>query len=292
MTRRRRMRLFALSLAAALAGVVALPALGAPDPMQSALRTWDAVIHDGRSGESLPLQVIVVLAAPPAVAIDSPQASKLAGSTQQLDLDALTAKGISMSIQYRFVNAINAVSATVRPDQLAQLRAAPEVAGVYPRAQALPGRDRGAAPRRAGRRRSPAVGRRRRRQGCSRRPARRPGRRRRLVPAPRGSRLERRQGQAAGPESGSRRGRSRHRDGRHRRRQRRACRPPRRRARGHAAVDPDHGVAARRPDGHDGHAAGRPRPGARSEWRRQPRGPRRRHRRARRRAVCGLRGIG
>ena len=37
-----------------------------------------------------------------------------------------------MSIQYRFVNALNAVSATVRPDQIAQLRAAPEVAGVYP----------------------------------------------------------------------------------------------------------------------------------------------------------------
>ena len=37
-----------------------------------------------------------------------------------------------MNVQYRFVNALNAVSATVRPDQLAQLRAAPEVAGVYP----------------------------------------------------------------------------------------------------------------------------------------------------------------
>ena len=37
-----------------------------------------------------------------------------------------------MSIQYRFVNALNAVSATVRPDQVAQLRASPEVAGVYP----------------------------------------------------------------------------------------------------------------------------------------------------------------
>ena len=126
------MRLFALSLAAALAGIVALPAMGAPDPLQAALRSWDAVIHDGRSGEALPLQVIVVLAAPPAVSIDSPQASKLAGSTQQLDLDALTSKGIWMKVQYRFVNAINAVSATVRPDQLAQLRAAPEVAGVYP----------------------------------------------------------------------------------------------------------------------------------------------------------------
>jgi minor extracellular serine protease Vpr len=132
MTRRRRTRLFALALAASLAGVVVLPALGAPDPLQGALRSWDAVIHDGRSGETLPLQVIVVLAAPPAVAIDSPQASKLAGLTQQLDLDAITSRGIWMSVQYRFVNALNAVSATVRPDQLAQLRAAPEVAGVYP----------------------------------------------------------------------------------------------------------------------------------------------------------------
>jgi hypothetical protein len=77
MTRRRSMRLFAFSLAAALAES-SPPAMGAPDPLQAALRSWDAVIHDGRSGESLPLQVIVVLAAPPAVAIDGPQASKLA----------------------------------------------------------------------------------------------------------------------------------------------------------------------------------------------------------------------
>jgi subtilisin family serine protease len=134
MTRRRRLRTRTLvvSLAAALAGAVVLPALGAPDPVQRALRSWDAVIGDGRSGEPLPLQVIVVLAAQPAVAIDSPAAVKTAAATQQLDLDALTQAGIVVSVQYRFVNAINAVSATVRPDQMARLRAAPEVAGVYP----------------------------------------------------------------------------------------------------------------------------------------------------------------
>ena len=48
-----------------------------------------------------------------------------------------TAPGIWMSIQYHFVNALNAVAATVRPDQIAQLRAAPEVAGVYPVRQSL-----------------------------------------------------------------------------------------------------------------------------------------------------------
>ena len=53
----------------------------------------------------------------------APEASKTAAATQQLDLDALTRAGIWMSIQYRFVNALNAVSATVRPDQVAQLRA-------------------------------------------------------------------------------------------------------------------------------------------------------------------------
>jgi subtilisin family serine protease len=137
MTRRRRLRTRTLvvSLAAALAavaGAVVLPALGAPDPTQGALRSWDAVIGDGRSGEPLPLQVIIVLAAQPAVAIDSPDAVKTATATQQLDLDALTHVGIAISVQYRYVNALNAVSATVRPDQLAQIRAAPQVAGVYP----------------------------------------------------------------------------------------------------------------------------------------------------------------
>jgi subtilisin family serine protease len=134
MTRRRRLRTrtLVLSLAAALVGAVVLPALGAPDPLQGELRSWDGVIGDGRSGESLPLQVIVVLAAPPAVSVDSPEASRIATATQQLDLDALARGGIWMSVQYRYVNALNAVSATVRPDQLAQLRAAPQVAGVYP----------------------------------------------------------------------------------------------------------------------------------------------------------------
>ena len=134
MTRRRRLRTrtLLLALAAALAGAVVLPALGAPDQVQQALRSWDPVIGDGRGGEPLPVQVIVVLAAPPAVTIDSPDASKVATATQQLDLDALTRAGIVLGVQYRYVNALNAVSATVRPDQLAQLQAAPEVAGVYP----------------------------------------------------------------------------------------------------------------------------------------------------------------
>jgi subtilisin family serine protease len=134
MTRRRRLRTRTLvvSLAAALAVAIVLPALGAPDPTQGALRSWDAVIGDGRSGEPLPLQVIIVLAAQPAAAIDSPDAVKTAAATQQLDLDALTHVGIALSVQYRYLNALNAVSATVRPDQLAQIRAAPEVAGLYP----------------------------------------------------------------------------------------------------------------------------------------------------------------
>jgi subtilisin family serine protease len=133
MTRRRlRTRTLVLSLAATLAGVAALPVHGAPDPLGPALRSWDVVIGDGRSGQSLPQQVIIVLAAPPAVSVEGASASKTAATTQQLDLDALTRAGIWMSIQYRFVNALNAVSATVRPDQIAQLRASPEVAGVYP----------------------------------------------------------------------------------------------------------------------------------------------------------------
>jgi minor extracellular serine protease Vpr len=133
MTRRRlRSRTLVLALAATLAGVAVLPVHGAPDPLGPALRSWDVVIGDGRSGQTLPQQVIIVLAAPPAVSVEGSAASKTAATTQQLDLDALTRAGIWMSIQYRFVNALNAVSATVRPDQIAQLRASPEVAGVYP----------------------------------------------------------------------------------------------------------------------------------------------------------------
>ena len=133
MTRRRRLRTrtLILSLAATLGGIAALPVHGAPDPLAQALRSWDVLIGDGRSGQTLPQQVIVVLAAPPAVSIDSPDASKIAAASQQLDLDAIERAGIWMAIQYRFVNALNAVAATVRPDQIAQLRAAPEVAGVY-----------------------------------------------------------------------------------------------------------------------------------------------------------------
>ncbi|HET6171929.1 MAG TPA: S8 family serine peptidase [Gaiellales bacterium] len=133
MTRRRlRTRTLVLSLAATLAGIAALPVHGAPDPLSAALRSWDVVIGDGRSGQALPQQVIIVLAAPPAVALDGADASKTAATTQQLDLDAIARAGIWMSINYRYVNALNAVSATVRPDQVAQLRASPEVAGVYP----------------------------------------------------------------------------------------------------------------------------------------------------------------
>ena len=134
MTRRRRLRTrtIVLILAATAVGAVVIPVLGAPDATQQALRSWDAVIGDGRSGETLPGEVIIVLAAPPAVAIDSPVASKAAAEAQQLDLTALAARGIDLRVRYKFVNALNAVSATVRPDQLAQLRGAPEVAGIYP----------------------------------------------------------------------------------------------------------------------------------------------------------------
>ena len=94
MTRRRRLRTrtLVLSLAATLAGIVALPVQGAPDPLQQALRSWDVVIGDGRSGQALPQQVIIVLAAPPAVSVEGADASKTAAATQQLDLDALDAR--------------------------------------------------------------------------------------------------------------------------------------------------------------------------------------------------------
>ena len=83
------------------------------------------MIGDGRSGEPLPLQVIIVLAAAAGRLDRQPGGVKIATETQQLDLDALTRVGIDLGIKYRYVNALNAVSATVRPDQMAQLRAAP-----------------------------------------------------------------------------------------------------------------------------------------------------------------------
>ena len=162
MTRRRRLRTrtLVLSLAATLGGIVALPVHGAPDPLQQALRSWDAVIGDGRSGQPLPQQVIIVLAAPPAVSIEQPRRRRRPRPRRSSSTwTRSTRAGIWMSIQYRFVNALNAVAATVRPDQIAQLRAAPEVAGVYPGAASLPGGDGGQAPGIARARRAPARGR-------------------------------------------------------------------------------------------------------------------------------------
>ncbi|HEY3614325.1 MAG TPA: hypothetical protein VGK92_11495, partial [Gaiellales bacterium] len=80
MTRRRRLRTrtIVLILAATTAASVVIPAVGAPDATQQALRSWDAIIGDGRAGQAVPAQVIIVLAAPPAVSIDSPEASKAA----------------------------------------------------------------------------------------------------------------------------------------------------------------------------------------------------------------------
>ena len=73
-----------------------------------------------------------MLAAPAAVSVEGPGAIRTATATQKLDLDVIARTGIELGIKYRYVNALNAVAATVRPDQLALLRASPVVAGVFP----------------------------------------------------------------------------------------------------------------------------------------------------------------
>ena len=142
-----------------------------------------------------------------------------------------------MAVQYRFLNALNAVEATRRPDQSrtaasgSRGRAActrcagstrrPPSPGTWPRSAPRPGRSR---------RRPTATA------GVTRRPARRPDRRRAsrtctdlAARLERGRQASRR---PARPRSGRRA--PRHRHGRHRRRRRRPRRPARRRARGHA----------------------------------------------------------
>ena len=99
-----------------------------------ALRSWDAVIGDGRSGEPLPLQVIVVLAAPPAARDRRPgRGRRPRRATQQLDLDALTRVGI---VRERAVPLRQRAQRRRRrrcaPTSSRSCARRPQVAGVYP----------------------------------------------------------------------------------------------------------------------------------------------------------------
>ena len=119
-----------LLAAGAIAGAV--PALAATGSTRSLIGAWRELVGDGRAGESLPLQVVVVLRAPAAVELagnDRPGA--VAAAAQSRDLRALRDRGLWIREQYRYTNAINGFSATVRPDQLGLIEAAPEVAAVY-----------------------------------------------------------------------------------------------------------------------------------------------------------------
>ena len=133
MTRRRRLRTrtIVLILAATAGAAVVIPALGAPDATQQALRSWDAVIGDGRSGEPLPGRSSSSWRRrrPSRSTARSLEGRRPGAAARP---HGARARGIDLSVRYKYVNALNAVSATVRPDQLAQLRGAPEVAGVYP----------------------------------------------------------------------------------------------------------------------------------------------------------------
>ena len=119
-----------LLVVGAIAGAV--PALAATGSARSLIGAWREIVGDGRAGESLPLQVIVVLHAPAAVELtgrDRPGA--VAAAAQSRDLKSLRDRGLWIREQYRYTNAINGFSATVRPDQLGLIEASPEVAAVY-----------------------------------------------------------------------------------------------------------------------------------------------------------------
>ena len=125
----RRLSAFLLS-AAAIAGAV--PALAATGSTRSLIGAWRELVGDGRAGESLPLQVVVVLRAPAAVElVGNERPGAAAAAAQSRDLQALRDRGLWIREQYRYTNAINGFSATVRPDQLGLIEAAPEVAAVY-----------------------------------------------------------------------------------------------------------------------------------------------------------------
>ena len=186
MTRRRRLRTrtLVLSLAAALGVAVVLPALGAPDPMQQALRSWDAVIRDGRAGEPLPLQVIIVLAAPPAVSIDSPDAVKIATAGAAARPRRAHASGHRRSTCSTASSTRSTPSRRrCAPTSSRSCGRRPEVAGRLSGAQALsrPRPSPSTSPRWA--QPPPDRGRAARRQGRDGRVARRPRRQRPPVPA-------------------------------------------------------------------------------------------------------------
>ena len=124
-------RLTAILLAAG-AIASAVPALAATGSTRSLIGAWRELVGDGRAGESLPLQVIVVLHTPAAVELaGSARPGAVAAAAQARDLQALRDRGLWIREQYRYTNALNGFSATVRPDQLGLIEAAPEVAAVY-----------------------------------------------------------------------------------------------------------------------------------------------------------------
>ena len=112
-----------------------LPALGAPRVGRCDHR------RPGRRA-ACPLQVIIVLAAQPAVAIDGPTPSRPRRRRSSWTCGRVPRRWASVVnvAGARGVNALNAVSG-VRPDQLAEIQAAPEVAGVYPVRRLCPGGD-------------------------------------------------------------------------------------------------------------------------------------------------------
>ena len=113
----------------AAAGATAFAASGST---RSLIGAWREIVDDGRAGRTLPLQVIVVLQTRPAAEISTGERpGAIAAAAQSRAIAALRASGIWFKDDYRYTNALNGFSATVRPDQLGLLEASPEVEGVY-----------------------------------------------------------------------------------------------------------------------------------------------------------------
>ena len=115
-----------------LAAAVALPSIAAENASRALVRAWSEVVGDGRAGATQPLQVIIAFEAPPAALREGvPRPAAAVASDQSKALETLRARGIWIHVGYRYTNAINGISATVRSDQMQELRESPLVAGVF-----------------------------------------------------------------------------------------------------------------------------------------------------------------
>ena len=139
---RRRIRTRQTALALSLLVVTAVAANAAGGIRREAVRTWGDITSPARASHPADARVIVVLRGHPAAtrkdAVGSGAAATAAKAAQDRALGQLAAAGIDLAVQQRFTRTVNAVVATVRGDQRAQLAAQHAVLGIYPVRQLVP----------------------------------------------------------------------------------------------------------------------------------------------------------